>query len=135
MSGRFRGMRGIRREMATMPIVIRAIRDNRMPAGIPRVISAGLEVGVGLAGRVGLAEGLGVGLPEGLGLGVGIRLGICTGLCMPVGIRVLMKTGLVTGTGVLTKTGVVTRPNLFSWHARICGKAMRYGPRRCVMVP
>ena len=74
MSGRFRGMLGIgamrgnQSDMATMPIVIRAIRDNSMPAGIPRVISAGLEVGVGLAGSVGLAEGL--------GLGVGIRLGI-----------------------------------------------------------
>lgn len=51
-----------------MPIVIRTIGDNRMPADIPRVISVGLEVGFGLAGNVGLAEGL--------GLGMGVRVGI-----------------------------------------------------------
>jgi len=36
--------------------------------------------------------------------------------------------------GVVMKTGVVTRPDLFSCRARIWGKAIRYGPRRCVKV-
>ena len=46
--------RGIGWDMATMPIVIRAIRDHRMPIGVPRVISVGLGVGLGVGVRVGI---------------------------------------------------------------------------------